>query len=692
MNSIGCFWRFSMLRVAPVLLPLAIIVVTGIQGLDFGNHWDEKGYQLVPVKTMLSLRAPLPGHYGYPSFDYWVISAALLPDVVKVWGERADRVKILQDVVESQSFLLRVRGVFLILAAMSIFWVYLLVLRWRASWQEALLAACFLAFSWEVAYHIRWIATDGILMQFGALTLLCTIVAYRNSDGIRWFYLAAGAAGLGMGTKYPGGLLLVPVMVAGFLRYKDLACDRLILRLSVFIGIAFVIFLVSTPAVILRPVEVLRGILYEVRHYASGHAGHTVLPGAGHGWRMLVYLSTSVFSHFPIIALIVFGFSLIGGIALIREDRGMATVVLSFPLLYFLYFSIQRAMVARNLLVLVPFLAILAARGAGTVWKWTLAIPSQERRASGFARGILCAGVIITLSVNIGWLVYAAGTIVDRHSDRFAGNAIKHIEQEYWNRFYLSPLVRVHLEQLAQDMPTNVTPEAGEADRILLYASEGLPHWQDWPANRPDLTERWFGPYEVNFNIYPNWWGDDRIIEMTTQRATELGILPCCKAKQIRFSVPPAHSGVRVREARPWLIPSTWAIPDVDPCVLVLHTEAEAVMGPLREEPRPGGTAADGTTCMYVGEHSIVSTVGIISTRSFEDRRSESGNTPLTTTPHEMLLAQKNAFQDVRLLARQGGVAVMVHVAGQGRSHRERVAIAGNLATTALDRLAGTSS
>ena len=52
MNSIGCFWRFSMLRVAPVLLPLAIIVVTGIQGLDFGNHWDEKGYQLVPVKTI----------------------------------------------------------------------------------------------------------------------------------------------------------------------------------------------------------------------------------------------------------------------------------------------------------------------------------------------------------------------------------------------------------------------------------------------------------------------------------------------------------------------------------------------------------------------------------------------------------------------------------------------------------------
>jgi len=691
MKRIGCSWPFSLLRIVPVLLPLAIVVVTGIQGLDFGNHWDEKGYQLAPIKTMLSLRAPLPGHYGYPSFDYWVSSAALLPDVVRVWGEGTGRVKKLQAVVESQSFLLRVRAVFLIFASMSIFWVYVLVLRWRASWPEALLAACFLAFSWEVAYHSRWIATDGILMQFGALTLLCTIVAYRTTDGIRWFYLAAGAAGLGMGTKYPGGALLAPVMVAGALRYRDLPYDRLILRLSALFGFGLGIFLVSTPAAILRPVEFMSGVLYEVRHYASGHAGHTVMPGVEHAWNMLIYLSTVVFSHFPAIGLIVFGFSLIGGVALVREDRRLAMVILSFPIFYFLYFSIQRAMVARNLLVLVPFLAVLAARGVGTVWQWTIRTSSQTRHGSGLVQGILCVGVIVSLCLNAGWLVYAAGTIVDRNSDRFAINAIRHIEQESTKRFYLSPLVRVHLAQVAQDMPSNVTPEADNADRVLLYASEGLRFWQEWPANRSDLTERWFGPYEVNFNIYPNWWGDDRIIEMNMQRASELKILPCCRAKQRQSSISPALSDVRRRVAQSEPIASTWAIPDIDPCELISRTEAEAVMGPLREEPRTGGTAADGTTCMYVGERTIISKVGIISTHSFDDRRSESGTIPLSATPHEIFLTQSNAFRDVRLLARQGGVALMILVAAQGRSDGERVAIAAGLATTALDRLAGTS-
>ena len=127
------------------------------------------------------------------------------------------------------------------------------------------------------------------------------------------------------------------------------------------------------------------------------------------------------------------------------------------------------------------------------------------------------------------------------------------------------------------------------------------------------------------------------------------------------------------------------------PCVLVSRREAEAVMGPLREEPRPGGTAADGTACMYIAERSIVSTVGVISTRSFDDRILSLGISP--SLPHLTKCSLlKNAFQDVRLLARRGGVALMIHVAARGLSDAERTAIARLLATTALDRLAGTSS
>lgn len=37
----------------PFLLPFVILVVTGVRGLDFGFHWDERIYQIGPVKHMV---------------------------------------------------------------------------------------------------------------------------------------------------------------------------------------------------------------------------------------------------------------------------------------------------------------------------------------------------------------------------------------------------------------------------------------------------------------------------------------------------------------------------------------------------------------------------------------------------------------------------------------------------------------
>jgi hypothetical protein len=70
-----------------------------------------------------------------------------------------------------------------------------------------------------------------------------------------------------------------------------------------------------------------------------------------------------------------------------------------------------------------------------------------------------------------------------------------------------------------------VTDDSTEADYVMLYASEGMRHWHDWPANNFWLTATWFGPYEINFNAYPNWWGDDRIIVIPMALAKRIGIL-----------------------------------------------------------------------------------------------------------------------------------------------------------------------
>ena len=98
--------------------------------------------------------------------------------------------------LDSHAYLMRLRAVYLVLASLTLVWVYLLVLQRGGKWLEALLAASLVACSWEVAYHVRWVATDGMLMQFAGLTVLLAAQALK-SPRQSWLFAAAAVAGVG---------------------------------------------------------------------------------------------------------------------------------------------------------------------------------------------------------------------------------------------------------------------------------------------------------------------------------------------------------------------------------------------------------------------------------------------------------------------------------------------------------------
>ena len=203
----------GLLRHASVLLPLALLIGTGLWGLDFGLHWDERPWQIGPVKQMVQSGTLLPGYYTYPSFDYWLNLLVLAPDAAASPTAGENLRRHLLRTLDSPAYLLRLRAVYLLITSLSLVWVYLLVLQRRDSWLEALFAASLVACSWEVAYHLRWVATDGILMQFAALTVLLAVHALKSRRD-SWLMAAAAVAGLGCGAKYPGGLLVLPVVLA----------------------------------------------------------------------------------------------------------------------------------------------------------------------------------------------------------------------------------------------------------------------------------------------------------------------------------------------------------------------------------------------------------------------------------------------------------------------------------------------
>ena len=222
-----------------LLIPISLLLVTQFRGVDFGQHWDEP-IHFNSVQRAVQTGIFLPGWYGFPSVPYWLFVGASLPEFVQAYckakpafvkfqsldhqscinvgrqnvGEWA---KYVNEKFGSPVHHMRVRKVFICVAALAVLWVYITTIILGYSWKEGLLAACLLAFSWEVAYHSRWIAPDAIMMQFVALTGFCYLCAIVRSAKVVALGGAALFAAVATGTKYTAGLILIPVLISVFI-------------------------------------------------------------------------------------------------------------------------------------------------------------------------------------------------------------------------------------------------------------------------------------------------------------------------------------------------------------------------------------------------------------------------------------------------------------------------------------------
>jgi 4-amino-4-deoxy-L-arabinose transferase-like glycosyltransferase len=691
-----------LLRHASVLLPLLILVGTGLRGLDFGLHWDERPWQIGPVKEMVRSGTLLPEYYNYPSFDYWLNLLVLAPDAgsSRIAGE-SFRGHLLR-ALDSPAYLMRLRTVYLVITSLSLVWVYLLVLQRRGSWLEALLAASLVACSWEVAYHLRWVATDGMLMQFAALTVLLAAHALRSRRD-SWLIAAAAVAGLGCGTKYPGGLLVLPVVLAGFFGAAGCTPREKAVRFIKLVTVFALVYLAVTPATILQPVKFADGVLYEIQHYGTGHGGHTVGRGLEHAWRMLAYFATVLFSPYFPIALLMFALATIGTARMIAQDWRQGAVFMVFPVFYMLYFSTQGTMVVRNLLAVAPFWAVAAARGAGMVGEFlgcNRDEPAAQLPRAALARGVWAGLLCGALGLNAWWLIVSAESIVARHTDRFVREAAEYVRAHPGTKFLLSPRIKRDAAVVGPPLD-NVTVDPGEADAFVLYAREGMRRWHDWPANRRGLTQACFGPREVNFDMYPNWWGDDRIVVINRRRAKEMGL----RIAGISEDTAPAPEPVVVRRTTKYAVPSarisadslpsSWGMPfdprtklrPIDARTLISRAEAEAIMGPLVRGPTSGGWELDGTACTYLSHDDLVISVATISTKAFDLERHDPQSVAVSSDSASAYAARTGPLGDVRLFSRSVESAVIVHVSGDSGPHEKGLDLAKRFASMALDRL-----
>jgi 4-amino-4-deoxy-L-arabinose transferase-like glycosyltransferase len=138
------------------------------------------------------------------------------------------------------------------------------------------LVACFAA-SGLVARRIVRSLTGGVLLggcvssalgrhgwklvQFAALAVLLAVHALKNQRD-SWLVAAAAVAGLGCGTKYPGGLLVLPMVLAGFFGAGGCTLRVKVVRFIKVATVFALVYLAVTPGTILQAVKFAVGVLY----------------------------------------------------------------------------------------------------------------------------------------------------------------------------------------------------------------------------------------------------------------------------------------------------------------------------------------------------------------------------------------------------------------------------------------------
>ena len=564
-------FKSGLIWITPVLPFLAFLLLV-FRGIDFGLHWDENVYKIDSVAYSLEHGFTLlPDEYGYPGVNYWLTFSALTPELARelIHGKRDPEglKNALLPVLRGQPFKLRLRRIYGFVTALTAIWIYFAVLIWGRSWFEAMCAAMFFTFSWETVYHARWIAPDGILMQFGALTFLLLSLAWRTGSR-KALYFAAIAAGLGCGSKYPGGLLLLPILAVIWLAPTSW---RRGLRDSVVVLAIFGLsYLITTPGTILQPFAFYKSVAMQMHIYATGWFGYSVRPGIRHLSRMFIYFGTALASAFKVIALLLTAFCLVGIWALIKESWRNALILLLFPVVYLLYFSSQAAMIVRNYLVVTPFLFILMARGVFWV---------NSRLRWKEARVGFMAGIVLLIAVNAVDQVRAAESVAQRRNTTAFVQAFEQYTKAHSNwTFLISPGLTHELKTWnfwGTNLIAQTDTKFNQPYQVYAsyYSESVIPYQFEWQTNRPRSFVAVFGPREVNLDYYTGWAGDNRIVCLSPARVRR-NILPNLRMKRLRWTGEVSFDGVAEGARDPLIVTGEPAASDF---LYVLRVDPQTV-------------------------------------------------------------------------------------------------------------------
>jgi hypothetical protein len=340
----------------PAVLALGAILLAGLllrlvnidHGLPFVYHPDEALHFTNRAVGMFG-GDPNPHYFQNPSAYTYILHVVLR--FAHGWPFTSASTIVDRYHADPTGFYVEARVVATLLCLLGAVAVYAVGRRlWGAA--EGVAAAAIMTFAFLPVAYSRLALTDvGVFLPVALATYLT--VRVLEAGGRRRLVLAGASIGLAVGFKYTAGLLVVPLLVAVWLRHRDHPEDRELVRDTLLALAALAaVFLVTTPFFLLD----LDSSLYQLKEQARS-AGIEKLGQARDG-SVVFYLRTLTWG-------LGWGAALaaLGGFAVeAGRDRRRAILIGLFPALLFTYIAIgAERYFARWLMPAYPVLALFAA-------------------------------------------------------------------------------------------------------------------------------------------------------------------------------------------------------------------------------------------------------------------------------------------------------------------------------------------
>jgi len=351
---------------SPIFIILVIGAIVRICGINFGlPHTGARPDEsdIVQIALRFGLGDLNPHWFMYPSLYMYVLFVlyAIYYLLGRFFGVFSSSISFMISGVSDPTNLYLIDR--FLSAAMGIATIYIVykLCRYLFNKNVAILASLFLSLSYLHVRDSHFGVTD-ITMTFFVMCSIYFIVKCLENDSLVNYAVAGIFGGLTTSIKYPGGMVMLPLLMTYFINsvnsFKTREYRKIFINNKLFtiFGVFFASFILGTPYSIFDFKAFIRDVFMMGSKIETGH-GTAVIRG---------WLYHSMFS-LPIgmgSLHLLFGLAGMATCLLWNRaelNRAKASILFVFPVAYYLFFGSSHAVFLRYIIPVVPFICIGAA-------------------------------------------------------------------------------------------------------------------------------------------------------------------------------------------------------------------------------------------------------------------------------------------------------------------------------------------